>query len=115
MINCLIITLICVWVIDLTDFFDEIFKFIWKKIFNNKKPYPYNFDWTKVSPIFHPFFCSLCASFWCNLLYIAIAGQLSFLMLGYICALSFLTPVMKDLLLELRDILTIVVNLRHGK
>lgn len=109
LIDTIIIAAICVFVIDLTDFFDIIFEHIWKLIYKNTE-YHRGYDWTKVCLLFHPFFCSLCAAFWCNLVYIICAGVFSFITLGWICLLAFLTPIFKDIMISVKEILTWAAN-----
>lgn len=110
MLDILILTLFVVWVIDLTDFIPTFLKHLWNWIWEGKKPYPEDFNWENVSILFHIPQCSLCASFWLGLFYILITQQLTFYMFGYVCLLSFLTPVLKDLLILIRDIPTKLIE-----
>ena len=110
-IDLLILTLITVFVIDISGFFREISKHIYRWIFDNKKEMPENFDWDYVSIFFHPLKCSLCASFWIGIIYILTTGTFTILNFGYVALLSFLTPVLKDILILVKDILTTITNI----
>lgn len=101
----LIITLMTVWVIDLTDFVDNVKKGIWKLVFGKTKPYK---DFSM-----KPFDCSLCASWWLLILYILLSKVV--LEVGLINAIgisagfSFMTPVFKNALTLVRDIVNKVI------
>lgn len=110
MLDLLILTAFIVWAIDLTDFIPTLLEHMWKWIWEGKKPYPEDFNWDNVSIFFHIPQCSLCASFWIGLFYIFITNQLTFPMFGYVCLLSFLTPVIKDMLILIRDIATKLIE-----
>ncbi len=98
----LIITLIITWVIDLTDFITSIKKLLWRAIFGKDKIYR-DFQ-------MKPFDCSLCSSFWCNLIYVICMGKFSLPILGYISLMAFMTPVIKDVMQMIRDIFVRVIT-----
>lgn len=57
-----------------------------------------------------PIDCSFCMNFWCSLIYVLITGNLSLFILFWILLMSFLTPVIKDLLLFVKDIMIIIIE-----
>lgn len=95
MLNIFYIAVILVFIIDLSGFVDNISKWIWKKLYPKVK---YT-DWR----IPKPFSCSLCATFWSGLAYLGITGTFSWLMFLYVCLLSFLTPVIANILIAIKD------------
>lgn len=54
--------------------------------------------------------CSLCVTFWIGLVYLLITNQFSIPLFALVCLLSFFTPITKDLLLSIRDLLIKLVN-----
>ena len=109
-INLLILTLIVVFIIDLSGFFPTIGRHLYRWIFDNKKEQPENFDWDYVSIFFHPLKCSLCSTFWTGIIYLLATSSFTILNLGYVALLAFMTPVFKDALILLKDIITTIIN-----
>ena len=110
-INLLILSLIVVFIIDISGFFRTIAAHIYRWTFNNKKEMPDNFDWDNVFIGFHIFKCSLCATFWAGIIYLLATSTFTILNLGYVVLLAFLTPILKDMLLLTKDALTTVLNI----
>lgn len=92
LINLLIISMMIVYVLDISGFVDDGIQPFFKKHF--KAPLK-----TK------PFLCSMCMTHHIGLIYILIIGEFSIAMWGYVCLLSFLTPVWNNILLCFRDFL----------
>lgn len=101
MIDLLYITLILVFIIDISGFVDTVKRWVWKWVFKDRREYR-DYD-------LKPFDCSLCASWWAGLLYIIITG-FSWEMLAYVAFLSFLTPVFKDILTLIKDIMIKIID-----
>lgn len=99
----LIMTCVIVWIIDLTDIIETIKKQIWKYVWNGKKEY-------KVYTL-KPIDCSLCMTWWTGLIYLIIVGKFNLMMIGLVGLLSFLTPVIRDGLNLIKDILINSINL----
>lgn len=93
MIDTLIITVCYVIVIDQVRFTDEITTIISRLLTSGRIVRPFQLK---------PFTCSLCMSFWTNLIYIYCTDELSVFMLLYILALSWLTPVINTVLTFVR-------------
>lgn len=106
MLNILLITIIVVFIVDLSGIIEEISKFIWKILYPKVK---YT-GWL----IPKPFSCSLCLSWWINLLYGLFIG-LTVKLVAYIAILSFLTPVIKDIFILIRDLFIKLINYIYGK
>lgn len=88
-INILMITFICVYIIDLSGVIDELEDIIGK--------------WLKCKiKIPKPFSCSLCSSWWLGLLYIIIMGKFTILNIAFVAFLSFLTPNIYNILIALK-------------
>lgn len=89
MINCLFITIIWVIILDQLHFWDDITSVISGWMTNGKIKKPITLK---------PFSCSVCMSFWTNLAYIIVTNQFSILMILYILALSWTTPIINSIL-----------------
>lgn len=88
-INILMLTFICVYIIDLSGVIDELEDIIGK--------------WLKCKiKIPKPFSCSLCFSWWLGLLYIIIMGKFTILNIAFVAFLSFLTPNIYNILIALK-------------
>lgn len=96
-INTLIITLICIFIIDLSGVIEHIKRFVSKRLTNG----------TISTTDFQmkPFDCSLCASFWSNLIYLICINSLSIPMIGWICLLAYSTNWLKDIILTIDSII----------
>ena len=89
MIECFCIMVCMVLVIDQFHFVDEITTIVCGWMTNGKIRKPLHIK---------PFSCSLCSSFWLNLIYITATHNLTIPMVLYILVLSWLTPVINDIL-----------------
>lgn len=96
-INLLIITFIVVNLIDLSGFIGHVKRWIWRWVWGKKQPY----NEFSLKPID----CSYCMSHHIGLLYLLISGKWTLLAYAYLCLLSFLTPIIKDALILIKDIL----------
>lgn len=101
-INLLMITVIVVFIIDLSGIVDSIKHLIWRIIVGNKREYR-NFN-------LKPIDCSLCMTFWTGLIYLMTIGQFTLVNIMLVCLFSFLTPVIKDVMITLSDILTWIIQ-----
>ena len=101
MINCLLITIFFVIVIDQLHFWDDFSTMIsgWLSGGKIKKP----LDWK-------PFNCSVCMSFWTNLAYIIVTNQFSILMVLYILTLSWGTPIISSILSLVKNLFLKMIN-----
>ena len=110
-LNLLILSLIVVFIIDISGFFKTIARHVYKWIWNNKKQMPEDFDWDNVFIGFHILKCSLCATFWTGIIYLLTVSSFTILNLGYVALLALLTPIFKDILLLVKDIFTSILNI----
>lgn len=92
--NIFIITLIIVFVLDLTDFWQNVSKGLSWIITKGKVVKSFELK---------PFSCSLCLPIYVNLIYVLIAGAFSIPMMGYILLMSYLTPIFADGMRLTRD------------
>lgn len=104
MINLFLLTCIIVFIIDLSGFVDEMVKRLYYKYIKVG-------DYHTLIPKLKPLTCSLCLSFWAGIIYLLITSQFSILMLGYVCLLSFLTPIIGDILIMIKDVINKIINL----
>lgn len=93
----LIITLIMVFIIDLSGFIDEI-ETVLSKWLKGKVRIP------------KPFSCSLCMSWWTNLIYLLCVGKLTLPYMALIALFAFLTPVFAILFIWIRETLNSILN-----
>lgn len=101
-IDLLIIQMILVFVTDLTDFKSFLYRCLSRWLTRGKI--------VSGEGNLKLLNCSLCQTHWAGLLYLVLSGNFSFLMWGYVCLLAFLTPVSKDLLLCVKDLLTWIIS-----
>lgn len=104
MINLFILTCIIVFIIDLSGFVDEMVKRLYYKYIKVG-------DYHTLIPKLKPLTCSLCLSFWAGLIYLLITSQFTITMIGYVCLLAFLTPVIGDILVMIKDVINKIINL----
>lgn len=96
--NLFLIALICVIIIDVSGFVEELELILAK--------------WLKVSKVRipKPFSCSLCMTWWSSLVYLICVGGLTLLNVAVALLLAALTPVIGGIVFNLRDTLTIWAN-----
>ncbi len=97
MIDLLIITLILVYILDLSGLIGEMERILQKRL-------------KRKVVIRKPWSCSLCMTFWTGIAYLLATGSFSIPMLGYVCLLSFMTPFFNDMLLTIRELLLRIMN-----
>ena len=101
MINCLLITIFFVIVIDQLHFVDDITSVISGWLTNGKIKKPIQLK---------PFNCSVCMSWWTNLAYIIVTNQFSILMVLYILVLSWGTPIISSILTLVKNLFLKFIN-----
>ena len=106
LIRLLLITLIIVFIVDISGAIEHLVYPLVKRIL--KIP--------KTSRIEIPLIsCSLCMTFWIGLIYIVCMREFTLLNLFFVCICAFLTPHIKDLFILVRDTLTIISNKIYDK
>lgn len=93
----LLITLLMVFIIDISGFIEEI-ETILGKWLKGKVRIP------------KPFSCSLCCSWWVNIIYALCSSQLTLINLCIIALFALLTPVFLTLLTLVREILILWIE-----
>lgn len=96
-LNLLYITIAVVCVIDISGFIDSVKSLISRMLTKGK------IDKTDFS--MKPFDCSLCSTFWCCLIYLIVTGTFSLALLCYILLLAVFTPVIKEIIILVKDII----------
>ena len=91
------ITVIVVIVVDISGFIDSIKAFIGKVLgINNVSLKPLD--------------CSFCANWWVSLAYLLITNQLSITAVMVTLLLSTMTPILKDAIYLIRDLIGKIIN-----
>ena len=106
LINLLLITLIIVFIVDISGAIEHLVYPLVKHIL--KIPKSSRIEIPLIS-------CSLCCTFWSGLIYIICMGEFTLLNLFFVCVCAFLTPHIKDLFILVRDTLTIISNKIYDK
>ena len=101
-IDLFLITCILVFGIDCTDFPSSVKKVI-SYIFTKGRIITDNYE-------LRPFLCSLCATFWCGLIYLLVTGQMGIVGVAYVCLMAYSTRVLKDIFQLIEDILLTVIK-----
>ena len=101
MIDCLLITICWVIILDQLHFFEDLTSSVKSLLTKGKFRNPIKIK---------PFNCSVCMSFWTNLIYILIVGNFSIFMIGYILLLSWSAPVISSILTLLKNIFIKLIN-----
>lgn len=98
LIDILLLTIIIVYVIDLSGIITQIEWWL-SKMLDVKCTIP------------KPFNCSFCLSWWIGLIYLIITSNFTLTMICYVAMLSFLTPIINDIIILLRDTLRKLIQL----
>lgn len=96
-LNLIYIWIIVVIIIDISDFIESLKTGI-SKLLTKGKIITTNFD-------LKPLSCSFCMNWWIGLIYIICMGQFSLGLTAFILFLSALTPILKEYILLIEDIL----------
>lgn len=102
LLNLIAITVIVVFVIDLSGIITSIKKGFFSLVFGNKKEYIYY--------RIKPFDCSLCMTFWICSGYLFYTSELSIINMLFVCLLSFYTENIMHMLIAVKDILGYLTN-----
>lgn len=102
LIDLLLITTILVFIIDLSGFTQSIQTILKKWLKTNK------------DIVIKPFMCSLCMTFWIGIIYALIMHSLSIPILAFITLLAFMTPVIKDMLKLIQDLIIALINVIYN-
>ena len=100
-INILLITLIVVFIVDLSGIIDTLKYWIWKKFVKYG-------DYHNLQ--LKPLDCSLCMTWWINLIYIIAIGKFTIPYLAFISLCSLLSSKIADIEQYIEDLLTYIIN-----
>ena len=106
MIDCLLITICWVIILDQLHFFEDFTSSVKSLLTKGKFRNPINIK---------PFNCSVCMSFWTNLIYILIVGKFSIFMIGYILLLSWSAPLINSIFTLLKNLVIKFINILAEK
>lgn len=98
----LLITFVVVFIIDNSGVIDSIKRWIWKRYIKIG-------DYNNIT--LKPFDCSLCSTWWINLIYIAITGKFTIPYIAFCALLSLLASNIADFQRWIKDTLTTIINL----
>lgn len=105
MLDILFISIVIVFCIDLSGAMDKLNMLVWNRMFTGIK---YN-GWT--IPLLG---CSLCCTWWAGIIYMIFTGTFSWWMLAYIAIIAFLTPITKDILILIKDLLNKITEIIYN-
>ena len=91
------ITVIVVIIVDISGFIDSIKSFVGKVLHINNVN-------------LKPLDCSFCMNFWVSMVYLVIANELSITAVMVTLLLSTMTPIIKDVIYLVRDILGKIIS-----
>lgn len=103
MLGILLLAVIMVAIIDLSGFTDS-WKSALKKMLTRGQ-------FCSPEYSFKPFDCSFCMTFWSGLVYLSVTAQFSLAMVAYLLVVAFLTPVIKDALVLVRDMVLFLIGI----
>lgn len=95
MIDLFLIAIIVVSIVDISGFTDS-WKCSLKKVLTKGRMSDPNYS-------MKPFDCSLCMTFWIGLIWMLVMNKFSLWMMAYLLLLSVMTPVIKDIIILVRE------------
>lgn len=98
----LMIQIISVLVIDISGFVDEM-KIMLSKLLTRGKIATSNYN-------IKPFFCSTCMSWWCGLIYLIIAQEVTLFTIAFTLFVACMTPVTKNLYYLIFDLFEKIIR-----
>ena len=107
-LNIFVLSCVLVFILDLSGFVSYWQRKIYRWVWNGKKD-PDKFDFSQI-PLFKLLSCSLCQSFWWGIGYLLVSHHFTILNLAYVCLIAFLTPITKDFLIWLKDLLQTIID-----
>lgn len=106
-IDILLISIIVVIITDLSGFPQSIYSMISKYLTNGK----INTQEGQIKILT----CSLCQTWWIGLIYYLCIGSVSILSISYLLLISYMTDVIKDLLIFIKDLLKKTIHYLYEK
>lgn len=97
--NLILIAIIVVNIIDLSGFIQNVKYLICKLLNKPQQDFPLK-----------PFDCSYCTTHWIGLIYLIITKEISVLSYAILLLVCFFTPLIKDLLMIIKDLMTKIVD-----
>lgn len=98
LIDLLLISIILVFIIDLSGFTQSVQHGLKRFLKTNK------------DIVIKPFMCSLCMTFWTGIIYALIMHSFTIPILAFITLLAFMTPVIRDILKLIQDFIIAIIN-----
>ena len=102
MIDILFIAVICVVIIDISGFTQSWKSGLKRLLTRGRMDDPYY--------TLKPFDCSFCITFWTGLIYMLVTHSVSLWMLAYLLCICVMTPVIRDILILLRETLLKIIR-----
>lgn len=102
MLDLFLIGVICVIIIDLSGVTESIKSGIKRLLTRGKMSDP-NYS-------LKPIDCSFCMNFWCGLVYLLVTNTFSLWMITYVLLISVMTPVIRDVILLIRNTFIKILN-----
>ena len=101
MIELLLISALVIYIVDLSGFTDSWKNFLFRHFKTNTKD-------------MKPFDCSQCMTWWCGLVYLAISGQFTLPMIGFVAALAFLSYPIGQIFIFIREGINFIIDKLTG-
>ena len=101
-LNILLIAVCVVIITDLTDFWDYFKRFLYGIILKRR---------ITTLPHVKLLDCSLCQTFWIGLFYILFNKQMNILSVSYVLFVAFMTGVIRDIIVMIKDIMVNLIGL----
>lgn len=102
MLDVFLIAVIVVIIVDISGFVDSLKSGIKYIATKGKMSSP---DYS-----LKPLDCDFCAQFWTSLIYVIAMGEFSLWMLVWILLMSVMTPIIKDVIITIRDIMIKMID-----
>jgi len=106
-INLICLTLIIVFIVDLSGAIDTL-KLLISRLITNNKIKSTNFE-------LKPFDCSLCSCWWAGLIYLICTNNFTFTFIAFVALLAFLTNVFANILLIMKDSILTLLKIIQNK
>lgn len=97
----LLISALVIYIVDLSGFTDSWKNWLWKL---------YKVQTKSIKP----FDCSQCMTWWCGLIYLALSGQFTLPMIGFVAALAFLSYPIGQIFIFIREGINFLIDKLTG-
>ena len=104
-----LIALMIVYVTDITGFPQSMLRAVWRFAYP-KRPFPDDLSWEQIHPLLKICECSRCQTWWVTLVVSLCCGWLTLPIAAYCLLLSYITPILCDIMVLVLDLITKLLN-----